>query len=237
MTEGRKRIGSRWWWITLAMLAALLLTFTFGAWLALAATVSFFVLLFDRKQRWKVVLAGVLILVLAAILLTVGPLRPFVEDKVLGTGMGSIAWDVFTRLDTWLFAWSMWESHPLLGVGVGNFQMMQFEHDFVHSDWAPTGSSPHQTYLYILVQFGLIGLSCMLIIMLGSIRANLSLRTDPKLGLIALALAFALTTNMVGWFSDDSGFFGPHASYLVWLFIGLSEATHNLARAAHSTAA
>lgn len=229
ITEGQKRISSRWLWITLTMLIGLLLTFTFGAWLALAATVSLFVLLFDRKQRWRLVLAGALILVLAATLLTFGPLRSFMEDKALGNGVGSLAWDVFFRLDAWFFAWDTWRSHPLLGVGIGNFELLQFEHDFIHAAWAPSGASPHQTYLYLLVQSGVLGLGSVLIVMLSSIRANLRLSTDANWGPITLALAFALTTNILGWFSDDSGFFGPHAGYLVWLLVGLSEAIRNLA--------
>jgi hypothetical protein len=44
-----------------------------------------------------------------------------------------------------------------------------------------------------------------------------------------LALAFALTANLFGWFSDDASFLGAHASYVVWLFVGLSEAVLNLA--------
>jgi O-antigen ligase len=229
LTEGRKRIGSRWLWMTLAMLAGLVLTFTFGAWLALVATIGLFVLLFDKKQRWKMVLAGVLILLLAASLVSFGPLRAIVAEKTLGTGIGSLAWDIVFRLDAWLFALQIWWSHPLLGVGVGNFQILQFEHDIIHSEWAPTGGSPHQTYLYLLVQFGIVGFSSVLMVMLSSIRANLRLRKNSMLGLIAMALAFALTTNMFGWFSDDATFFGPHSSYLVWLVVGLSEAIRNLA--------
>jgi hypothetical protein len=56
----------------------------------------------------------------------------------------------------------------------------------------------------------------------------LKLRSHPCLGLIALALAFALCTNLIGWFGDDSTFFGPHTSYLVWLLLGLSEVLRNL---------
>jgi hypothetical protein len=97
LTEGRKRISSRWWWITLAMLAGLLLTFTFAAWLSLAVTTGFFVLLFAHKRRWEMVLAGALFLMLAASVVAFSPLRSFLEAKILGTGMGSLAWDVLTR--------------------------------------------------------------------------------------------------------------------------------------------
>ena len=229
LTEGRKRLGSRWLWATVAMFAGLVLTFTFGAWLALTVTTVLFILLFKREQRWKTVLAGNLIFTLVAAVLVLGPLHTFMGQKIGTTGIGSLAWDIVFRLDAWLFALQVWWTHPLLGVGIGSFQLLQFDHDFLHSEWAPTGSSPHQTYLYLLVQLGMVGFVSILIVILVSIKNNLNLKTNRELGLIGLALAFALSANMFGWFSDDSSFFGPHASYLVWLFVGLSEVICNLA--------
>lgn len=231
LTEGRKRVGSRWLLITMAMLAGLLLTFTFGAWLSLIATIGFFALLSDKKQRLKIIVTTVLVLLLAVGLVAFGPLRPFFVDKALGTGVGSLAWDVLGRLDAWFFALQTWWSHPFFGLGVGNFEILQFQHDLIHEEWAPSGASPHETYLYLLVQFGVVGLCSALIVMLGSIKDALKIRANREVGLVAFGLAFALTANMFGWFSDDSSFFGPHASYLVWLFVGLSEAVCNLATA------
>jgi O-antigen ligase len=227
LTEGRQRVGSRWLLISLAMLAGLVLTFTFGAWLALAAAIFLFALLVDKKRNWKIILAGVLVLSLAASVLVFGPLRPFVEAKVLGSGMASLAWDIMTRLDAWVFALQVWWSHPLIGVGVGSYQALEYAHEYVHSPWAPNGSTPHQTYLYLLAQSGILGLGSMLIILLGTIRMNLNLRAHPEWGMIALALAFAVTVNMFGWFADDT-FFGAHEGYLVWLLVGLSESVRNL---------
>jgi len=74
-----------------------------------------------------------------------------------------------------------------------------------------------------------VGTACVLIVLLGSIRAGFRLRADAHLGVIALALAFALTTNMIGGFGDDSTMFSAHAGYLVWLLIALSECIRNLA--------
>lgn len=237
LTEGGKRLGSRWLWATVAMLAGVVLTFTFGAWLALAATCAFFILLFKKEQQVKTVLVATLIVALVAAVLVLGPLHTFFEQKVGVTGIGSLAWDLVFRLDAWLFALQVWWAHPLLGVGIGSFQILQFDHDLTHSEWAPIGSSPHETYLYLLVQMGVVGFVSVLAVILKSIKNDLSLKADRELGLISLALAFALSANMVGWFSDDSSFFGPHASYLVWLFIGLSEVICNLAVARGRTAA
>jgi hypothetical protein len=64
----------------------------------------------------------------------------------------------------------------------------------------------------------------MMAIFISSIRRNL----EPRFGLIGVALAFSIAVNLMGGFSDDSGFNGPHASYLLWLVIGLSEALRSL---------
>jgi O-antigen ligase len=129
----------------------------------------------------------------------------------------------------WVLAFNTWLSHPLLGVGAGNYEFMSASHDWVLGS-ASAGSSPHETYLYLLADFGIVGTGAVLIVLLGSIRSNLRLRgKNLQLELIGLALAFALTVNMIGWFSDDSTFFGPHTSYLVWLLVGLSESVQSLA--------
>jgi O-antigen ligase len=83
--------------------------------------------------------------------------------------------------------------------------------------------------LYILAEAGIVGLVSILAILLATIRRNLRLRNHPEYGIASFGLAFALTANLIGWFSDDSGFFGPHTGYLVWLLIGLCEALQRLA--------
>jgi putative inorganic carbon (HCO3(-)) transporter len=228
LTEGRRRIGSKWLVMVLAMLLGLVLTFTFGAWLALAATTAIFVFQLDKKRRWGMIVAGISVLAIAALALVYGPLRSFAEAKIAGTEMGSFAWDVFTRLDAWVFAAQTWWAHPFFGVGVGNYQAIEAGHQLVASPWAEGGSTPHETYLYLLAVGGLIGFSTMLVILLGTIRANFRIAKHSELGLVALGLAFALVVNMIGWFSDDSTFVGPHAGYLLWLFVGLSESVRNL---------
>jgi hypothetical protein len=225
ITAGRKRLTSKWFLITLSMLAGLLLTFTFGAWLALASTAGFFVFFLDKKNRWKMIAAGLLGLSVSSVLLLFSRLRPYVEDKLLGNGMGSLAWDVLTRLDSWFFALQAWWSHPLFGGGIGSFEFLYASHDYVLGAKSQ-GTSPHETYLYLLANLGIVGTLSILVVMIGTIRRNLNSSTQQRH--VAFALAFALCTNMVGWLFDDSGFFGPHASYLVWLLLGLSEAVWNL---------
>jgi len=232
LTEGRNRVASKWFLIVVAVLVGLLLTFTFAAWLSLAVTTGFFVLLFAQMRRWEMVLAGALMLMLAASVVAFSPLRSFLEAKILGTGMESLAWDVLTRWDSWLLALQAWRSHPFIGVGYGSFPSMTVGNlQWLTQGWVSSGSSPHNIYLYLLSELGLIGLAAMVFIFLRTVRTNLQLLSMPGLGYAALGLAFALTTTFVGGCSDDSALYGPHSSYLVWLFIGTSEAVFNLSAA------
>ena len=229
LTDGRRRLASKWLLMTLAMLAGLVLTFTFGAWLALVATFALSVLIIAGKARWKLILAGVVILSLLVALVAYGPLKPIVEAKATGTAVGSLTWDVLTRLIGWKLAVQTWLSHPLLGVGIGNYEFTSAGYDFVLGPQSQ-GSSPHETYLYLLASIGLVGTMSVLVILVSTLRSNLrDAGTNPDLRLLKLALAFALAANMIGWFGDDSGFYGPHAGYLLWLFVGLSEAIPRIA--------
>ncbi len=226
--------GDRWKWllIALSILAGVLLTFTFGAWISLAAATAIFVLLIDGKRRWRMIVAAIVVSLIFAALLVVGPLRPFVFEKAFGNNIGSLAWDALSRIDAWTFAMQTWWSHPLVGVGIGNYEILEYAHETIHSPWGEGGSTPHNTYLYLLAESGIIGFVGMLAIMLSTLRRSLSLRGHPEFGMIALGLAFALTCNLIGWGGDDSTFTGPHTSYLLWLIVGLSEAVWNLTRRA-----
>jgi O-antigen ligase len=240
LTEGRKRLASGWLLTAVAMFAGLLLTFTFAAWLSLAVTTGLFVLLLARKQRGKIVLAGTLILSIASYATVLSPLRPFLEGKIFDTAIGSLAWDVFTRWESWQLALRAWWSHPLLGVGYGSFPSLTVGNlGWLSQDWVSSGTSPHNIYLYLLSELGLIGLAATLFIFLRTLRTNLRQLSAPGLGYglgyAALGLAFALTTALVGGCSDDSVLYGPHGSYLVWLLIGLSEAVCNLSAASSGT--
>src|SRR5262249_3145927 len=151
------------------------------------------------------------------------------EAKLSGAQIGSFTWDVFTRLKAWMFAFNIWRAHPVLGVGVGNYEVLSAESDWLGVGPIGAGSSPHETYLYLLAESGLVGFLAMMAILLGTVRQNLR----PRVGLLGVALAFSLVVNLIGGFSDDSGFAGPHASYLLWLIVGLSEVVSRLPASAH----
>jgi O-antigen ligase len=223
VTEGRKQLGSKWLLMTICMFVGLILTFTFGAWLALAVTIVFFILKFGGRRRWRILLASGLLFCLLAGILAFGPLRTVIEAKAGGDAIGSLAWDAGTRLYGWKLALQLWWMHPLIGAGIGGYEHFSSNYDFVLGAQSQ-GSTPHQTYLYLLANTGLVGFIAVLVIVLSTFKSNIQLmKSSSEMRLLGWALAFAICTNLLGWFSDDSGQVGPHASYLFWLFIGLSE--------------
>ena len=224
VTEGRRRLSSKWLLMTLCMLLGLVLTFTFGAWLALAATSFLFVIAFGGRHRAKSIVISLLVLCLVIGLLAIGPLRPVIEAKASGTAIGSLAWDAGTRLYGWKLALQLWWQHPFIGAGIGNFEFFSSDFDFVRGSQSQ-GSTPHQTYLYLLANTGIVGLIAVLAVFIGTIRTNLKLmRSTGAIKIIAWAFAFAFSVNLIGWFSDDSVLLGPHAGYLLWLLVGMAEA-------------
>jgi len=229
ITEGRRSIDSKWLWITLATFSGLILTFTFGAWLALACTCVLAILKFGGEKKWKVLFWSAAAFAVVATFLALGPLSPVIEDKASGTAIGSLAWDAATRLYGWKLALQAWWSHPLIGVGIGNFEYFSADYDFVLGAQSQ-GSSPHETFLYLLANYGLIGTGAVVAVMAGSIRSSIRvIREHAGFALLAGALAFSIAVNFIGWFSDDSTYLGPHTSYLLWLMIGLTEVLRRLA--------
>lgn len=226
--EGRKRLGSQWLWMSIAMFVGLMLTFTFGAWLALAATCALAIAFFGGKKRLKVLVWSSFALGVIVLWFAFGPLREVIEAKATGTAIGSLAWDAATRLYGWKLALQVWWAHPFIGAGIGNFESLSADYDFVLGAQS-LGSSPHETFLYLLANYGLVGTVAVIAIILASVRSNIrGFRYHSHTGPIAAALAFALSVNLIGWFSDDSTYLGPHTSYLLWLMVGLSEVDRRL---------
>lgn len=228
ITEGKRSIDSKWLWMTLATFAGLILTFTFGAWLALACASLLAILKFGGEKKWRVLAWSVAAFAVIATFLALGPLSQVIEDKASGTAIGSLAWDAATRLYGWKLALQAWWSHPLMGVGIGNFEYFSADYDFVLGAQSQ-GSSPHETFLYLLANYGLIGTGAVVAVMAGSVRSSIRvIREHGAFALLAGALAFSIAVNFIGWFSDDSTYLGPHTSYLLWLMVGLAEVVKNL---------
>jgi hypothetical protein len=134
------------------------------------------------------------------------------------------------RLDCWASAISIWRSHPVLGVGLGQFT----EHNYM---------TAHNSYLLALAELGLPGILLFSIILyisakipfviLRDVRATPVEPGDPLEGASiarpwAMALIAAFAGLAVGIF-----FLSFTYHYVLWIYIGLAGALYSAVRTHH----
>jgi O-antigen ligase len=162
-----------WKWATfvgacaLLCSAALLLSWSRGAWLGFAAGLAVLVLFLPRR-RW----VGFALLLAALAVFWVGMqvglvpssvaerLISFQEDlrfgDVRGVDINDANYAVLERLAHWQSALNMAGAHPWLGVGFGNYEPAY--PDYALINWPDPLGHAHNFYLNILAEVGVIGL-------------------------------------------------------------------------------
>ncbi|MHB1133602.1 MAG: O-antigen ligase family protein [Chloroflexota bacterium] len=78
-------------------------------------------------------------------------------------------WAVVERMAVWQAAWGMFEAHPFLGVGAGNY--VAAYPGFMMPGWPDPMGHAHNLYLTILAENGAIGLAAFLALWLGLLGA------------------------------------------------------------------
>jgi O-antigen ligase len=94
------------------------------------------------------------------------------------------------RLLFWQYSWRIIKAKPLIGVGTGDFQPAYAR---VNKQFSPTmvaTDNPHNQYILVLCQFGLVGLAVLLAIFFLQIRAALRGRDDLRRLRMALPVFF-----------------------------------------------
>jgi len=123
---------------------------------------------------------------------------------------------VGTRSQLWHAAWQLFVTHPLTGVGAGNYELL-LRNVGLRGIETQAGS----LWLQTLAEQGVIGLVALLLFAGTALRATHALRYQSPLALAAfLALASLLAHQLV-----DDLFFFPKAAELAWLLLGAGTAT------------
>jgi len=146
-----------------------------GAWLAFAAAV---VMVWSLQGRRAFVVLLALVLVVAIVLpLGLMDLLPsFIADRLGSIAESVVVFDARTVLVTdenfatvqrmafWQTALAMWEDHPWVGVGPGNYPVAYAKY-YVHPTFSePLAGHPHNFYLQLLAEVGIIGLTAYLLL-------------------------------------------------------------------------
>ncbi|MCU0513675.1 MAG: O-antigen ligase family protein [Anaerolineae bacterium] len=152
----------------LVMSAAIIMSWSRGAWLALLAAVAVLVFALPRRsgQSLLIVLAGGS---LFALLWFSGALPESIVNRITSSTAEFFAFDdmrgvditggnyaVVERLAHWQAALNIAHDHPWLGVGMGNYEIVYADYRLLN--WPFPLGHAHNYYLNILAEAGMIGL-------------------------------------------------------------------------------
>lgn len=209
-------------WLVIAsvvMAGALVLTFSLGAWFAVAPS-----LLLVAALRGRSTLRGAAALTVVGIIgLGVAALRIPRIGSHFDVGSLSDASTSVIRLNVWDSALRMIADHPIRGIGLDNF-LYYYQHGYMlPTAWRePDLSHPHNLILDFWLSLGLPGL-----ILLGALLARFvelvwsrwRISDSFERGLYAGAAGAVADTVLHGMV--DNSFFLPDLAVLFWLVFGI----------------
>jgi putative inorganic carbon (HCO3(-)) transporter len=158
------------------MLAALVMSWSRGAWLGLAAAVAVMAIaVVARSGRAAIVglvlviavayllLAGGLVLVPPSIVQRFSDFIPYTGvTDVRGLEITDANFAVLERMAHWQAALDMWTDHPWLGVGIGNYEPVYAR--YALPQWPLPLGHAHNYYLNIGAETGVLGLLAYLLL-------------------------------------------------------------------------
>jgi O-antigen ligase len=152
-------------------LVALFLTQSRGGIVALALTIVCAIALAGRARRNVVLVTSMVLAAASVYLVLVAPPHALSRLTQFTSGGGT------GRTDLWKVAAKAFEAHPLAGIGLGNFTVVEpqfavtFSTDLPRADLVVTQQQPvHNTYLHIAAELGVVGIALFLAL-LGSVLA------------------------------------------------------------------
>jgi len=188
---------------------ALLLTFSTGGWVGVAAA-SVITLAALGRRRVAVALGGALALGLILVSgLAIGGLLPERLNPLRQTGG--------FRLDLWLSSLAMVRDHPLLGVGLDNFVYV-YQQSYLREGAVaePSLSHPHNWVLNMWLELGLAGLIAFGWLVLNFVRRAWGMHR----GWVVAGALGAMTDMLVHGFIDNS-YFLVDLAFLFWLLLAV----------------
>ncbi|MBU0548574.1 MAG: O-antigen ligase family protein [Candidatus Omnitrophica bacterium] len=185
-------------WLSIPLLCALLLTESLGAFISLFLAALVYVLLKNDFKKTR----GILLLGLALFI----PLVFFMRI-VSGKEHLSPLFSVFMRINYWRDTIGIIKMHPLLGVGLGNFNL-------TCSRYA------HNSFLQFWAEAGLLGIASLFwliyAILANNIKKIKNIADNKETLIFITCLATFAFHNL--W---DFSFFLPEVSLIWWAILGL----------------
>jgi putative inorganic carbon (hco3(-)) transporter len=174
------RPAGRWWvWVAagsgLLMSAALIMSWSRGAWLGFGAAVVAMLTAIAARRGRAAVMGLVLVVLVAYVLLATGiGLPPAIMQRfgdflpyvnlvdVRGVEVTDANFAVLERMAHWQSALAMWTDQPWLGVGAGNYEVAYSQ--YALPLWPLPLGHAHNYYLNIAAEAGVLGLVSYLVL-------------------------------------------------------------------------
>lgn len=167
-----------------------------------------------RSSRKLLGLVGVAVLGVAVLIYA----PPQYFDRMSSLGAAQLDGSAQGRIDAWKAGLGMVAHNPALGVGAGHFGPR----------W---GKTAHSTYVLAMAELGLPGLICVLMLVVGNMRANMALRArvmaaseikdqqEERARLLFLTTAAVIGFAVAGAFLSATYY--PHLYVLTGLLIAV----------------
>jgi O-antigen ligase len=192
---------------TVVGLASVVASFSRGGWLGTIAALGIMVILLGRRATFTAMsVVGITAFVLligasGAVLSTIGDRFSQIADQarigdVSGVPITDENFATVERLSHWQTAVRMWDEHPWLGVGAGNYNE-RFTEFAVHPQFNESQGHAHNYYLHMLAETGLTGLLVYFAFLVATVYVGWrAYRSDDELaraiGIGAIAISVAI---------------------------------------------
>ncbi|MBX6765751.1 MAG: O-antigen ligase family protein, partial [Actinomadura rubrobrunea] len=171
-SRGRPAAVTALLWAVLAVqAAALVLSLSRGAWIAVGAAAALMTVLRDRMLALRAAVAAGAVAVVAAGALGPGAQTVVERARSITASTSTPDQSVVDRYSLWSAAADIWRDHPVTGIGVKNFAAYRDTYAPIQLSGASDTSdsvngfvrqelrSPHNQYLLVLSEQGLLGIS------------------------------------------------------------------------------
>ncbi|MBU4512564.1 O-antigen ligase family protein [Patescibacteria group bacterium] len=193
---------------------AIYLTKSFSGWLGLSAGIFILLLLTPIKRKIKIITICSL-LVLGGLFAYTQKDNPKFQALTNFTGRTA----VHSRIQIWKTSVEIIKDNPVLGIGLGNFHnaYLKYLPKTIKSPLEQEVIKPHNLYLNLWLEMGLLGLVAFLWLIVVFYKKGLGIKYQ-----VLRATVFAAMTALLiqGFF--DTPYFKNDLSLIFWLIIGLS---------------
>jgi O-antigen ligase len=200
--------------LSLALIGlCLYFTYSYGAWLALAVSLSTIIWLkYDKKERNKY-------LAIFAMLLTIFLAWASSNKYKSIENMGDRS-SLASREMIWKSAGLMIEKHPIFGIGPGNFQEKYLEYQKYfppYLEWS--APQPHNIFLAFWLESGLVGLAGFILLLIYFFRDNKkAIKKNRDLGILFLAIMiYSIVHGLV-----DTTYLRNDLAVVFWMVVAMN---------------